>query len=211
MATIHRSKRKGSAFPSSYIDTSGIKIFIAIVMITFLASLLLLIHQLPDPIQLQHTLQRFDLKKIKIHSIINSADIHSQYNEHHRHSDHRHSGDFIDVDEYRSMEQPKPNPKPKDMQKQEDSTGQQQREVDSNMSRPIGNEEDKQFNFSHLFPFDEDIDKQTRNDLYQYVKSIRNPYYDSNPATQNLHHDIYNCPERPPRNYPLEYPLIDIK
>ena len=64
---------------------------------------------------------------------------------------------------------------------------------------------------AHLFPFEKDIDANTKHQLNYYVQSIRDPYYESHPAVvESLTYDIYNCPDIPPDFYPEEYPIVDI-
>ena len=64
---------------------------------------------------------------------------------------------------------------------------------------------------SQLFPFQNEMDENTKQILQEYANSIRNPFYETNPnVLSNLPYDIYDCPTHPPSNYPYEYPLMDI-
>jgi len=90
---------------------------------------------------------------------------------------------------------------------------QQQQQEEKEESFQLEQEEENiiDFNFDKLFPFHKEIPQHQRKELYNYVQSIRNPYYESHPnVLQNISYDIYNCPDYPPKHYPLEYSIMDI-
>ena len=54
---------------------------------------------------------------------------------------------------------------------------------------------------------DDELSKDEK--LYKYVKSIRKPMYPVQQFPESTY-DVNNCPDEPPENYPIEWPLMDI-
>lgn len=59
-----------------------------------------------------------------------------------------------------------------------------------------------------LFPFDSEEDQQR---VLRYVESIRKPSFRvKEDIIQDMPYDIYNCPDEPPVDYPIEWQLVTV-
>jgi len=62
--------------------------------------------------------------------------------------------------------------------------------------------------YDEVLPFETKEDTQR---LYDFVEELRKPKHELKSGLQSdLPYDINNCPEEPPKGYPIEWPLLDV-
>ena len=253
MTTIRRSRppqpspSTSSSSISSMIEKRTIQITMGLIITTFLSTLCMIAFYMPEYGELKDTLLLHRMEYNHQDGVMVGMGGHGHESGHGNGQKHHHSADMNGGDEvsmskgrYESQHQVYER-QTRDLddipvrheydyrQQEEESEGEDG--SDETIKENDGNEDE--IDYSSLFPLHRDISSDTKEQLYQYVNSIRNPNYDIHPHASshptNNHHqhhshshkhsknntnhvpyDIYNCPTHPPPNYPYEYPLLDI-